>query len=422
MAPRNAPLRTGRCRVRRLRSSLTIATFAGQTPPGERLKPGVPVRGDHGRDHAKRNQFKAVSFDGPAGRTCGRWTLGARSARNAWFGHNYIGMNELSKDSVSWLTVGDEAAGQRVDNFLTRLLKGVPKSHIYRILRSGEVRVNKGRVGPDARLAVGDVVRVPPVRTAAPAPTGAPVRRTAPAAKVPILFEDDALIVVDKPAGLAVHGGSGIAAGLIEQMRAARPDARFLELVHRLDRDTSGVMLLAKKRAALVALHAQLRDGGFDKRYLVLVRGRWRDEKRRVRLALTKFATREGERRVRVNHAEGAASETTFRRISTWIDREPPLALLEAELGTGRTHQIRVHLAHLGFPLAGDDKYGDFAWNKALAKEGLKRMFLHAHRLAFVHPVTGERVAFEAPLPHDLADYVARLDQDPGRVRTVAAR
>ena len=320
-------------------------------------------------------------------------------------------MNELSKDSVSWLTVGDEAAGQRVDNFLTRVLKGVPKSHIYRILRSGEVRVNKGRVGPDARLAVGDVVRIPPVRTAGPttAPAGAATRRPVPTVRVPILFEDDALIVVDKPAGLAVHGGSGIAAGLIEQMRAARPDARFLELVHRLDRDTSGVMLLAKKRAALVALHEELRGGGFDKRYLVLVRGRWRDEKRRVRLALTKYATREGERRVRVDHAEGAASETTFRRVSTWFDRDPPLALLEAELGTGRTHQIRVHLAHLGFPLAGDDKYGDFAWNKALAKEGLKRMFLHAQRLAFTHPVSGERVAFEAPLPPDLAGCLERL-------------
>ena len=319
-------------------------------------------------------------------------------------------MNELSKDSVSWLTVGEEAAGQRVDNFLTRVLKGVPKSHIYRILRSGEVRVNKGRVGPDARLAVGDVVRVPPVRTAVPAAAGVLARRPAPGPKVPVLFEDDALIVVDKPSGLAVHGGSGIAAGLIEQMRAARPDARFLELVHRLDRDTSGVMLLAKKRAALVALHGELRDGGFDKRYLVLVRGRWRDEKRRVRLALTKFATREGERRVRVDHEDGAASETTFRRVATWFDREPPLALLEAELGTGRTHQIRVHLQHLGFPLAGDDKYGDFAWNRVLAKAGLKRMFLHAHRLAFTHPATGERIAFEAPLPRDLAAFVAALD------------
>ena len=324
-------------------------------------------------------------------------------------------MNELSKDSVSWLTVGEDGAGQRVDNFLTKVLKGVPKSHIYRILRSGEVRVNRGRVGPDARLAVGDVVRVPPVRTGVPATPKATPHQLRAGPKVPILFEDDAMIVVDKPSGLAVHGGSGIAAGLIEQMRAARPEARFLELVHRLDRDTSGVMLLAKKRAALVALHEQLREDGFDKRYLVLVRGRWRDEKRRVRLALHKFATKEGERRVRVEDEGGMESETIFRRKATWFDREPPLALLEAELKTGRTHQIRVHLTHLGFPLAGDDKYGDFAWNKLLAKEGLKRMFLHAHRLAFTHPVSGEPMAFEAPLPRDLADFLARLAPSPGK-------
>ncbi len=341
----------------------------------------------------------------------------ARSLRagNARFSHNYKRMKELSKDSVNWLTVGEDSAGQRIDNYLTRVLKGVPKSFIYRILRSGEVRVNKGRAGPDLRLGLGDVVRVPPVRTAAPAPTRhAPVRRTGAGVKVPILFEDDALIAVDKPAGLAVHGGSGISSGLIEQMRAARPDARFLELVHRIDRDTSGVMLLAKKRATLVALHAQLREGGFDKRYLVLVRGRWRDKKRRVSLALHKFANREGERRVRVEDAIGQDAETIFRRRQTWFDHDPPLALLEAELKTGRTHQIRVHLTHLGFPLAGDDKYGDFTWNKLLAKEGLKRMFLHAHTLGFVHPTTGEAMSLCAPMPNDLAMFIARLEANGG--------
>jgi 23S rRNA pseudouridine955/2504/2580 synthase len=317
-------------------------------------------------------------------------------------------MNELSKDAVSWLTVGEDAVGQRVDNFLSRILKGVPKSHIYRILRSGEVRINKGRAGPDARLALGDVVRVPPVRTAAPARTPvAGFARVGP--DLPILFEDDALIALDKPSGLAVHGGSGIAQGLIEQLRAARPDARFLELVHRLDRETSGILLIAKKRAALVGLHEQLREGGFDKRYLVLVRGRWRDEKRRVKLALHKFSTQDGERRVRVEE-DGQDAETIFRRRQTWFGRDPPLALLEAELLTGRTHQIRVHLTHLGFPLAGDDKYGDFAWNKALAKQGLKRMFLHSCSLGFVHPVSGEAMRFESPLPGDLARFVARLD------------
>jgi 23S rRNA pseudouridine955/2504/2580 synthase len=318
-------------------------------------------------------------------------------------------MNELSKDAVSWLTVGEDAAGQRVDNFLSRMLKGVPKSHIYRILRSGEVRVNKGRVGPDARLALGDSVRIPPVRTAAPARSSSAGGFVRAGPALPILFEDDALIALDKPSGLAVHGGSGIAQGLIEQLRAARPEAKFLELVHRLDRETSGVLLIAKKRSALVGLHAQLREGAFDKRYLVLVRGRWRDEKRRVRLSLHKFATQDGERRVRVEE-DGQAAETIFYRRRTWFERDPPVALLEAELKTGRTHQIRVHLTHLGFPLAGDDKYGDFAWNKVLAKQGLKRMFLHSHALGFEHPLTGAAMAFESPLPEDLARFVERLD------------
>lgn len=311
------------------------------------------------------------------------------------------------------LTVGEESAGQRVDNFLSRVLKGVPKSHIYRILRSGEVRVNKGRVGPDVRLALGDRVRVPPVRTSAAAAPRQPTphQRRAGAA-LPILFEDESLIALDKPSGLAVHGGSGIAAGLIEQLRASRPDARFLELVHRLDRETSGVILVAKKRSALVALHAQLREGGFDKRYLVLVRGRWRDEKRRVQLALHRYSTQEGERRVRVEDDFGQDSTTVFRRRAVWPQHEPPLALLEAELLTGRTHQIRVHLTHLGFPLAGDDKYGDFAWNKELARQGLKRMFLHAHTLSLQHPVTHAPISLVSPLPADLADFIARVDRD----------
>ncbi len=315
-------------------------------------------------------------------------------------------MNELSKDAVSWLTVGDEAAGQRIDNFLVRVLKGVPKSHVYRIVRSGEVRVNKGRVGADTRLAAGDVVRIPPVRLATPA---ARPTRPPPAPPLPVLFEDESLLAVDKPPGQAVHGGSGISFGVIERLRAERPDAPFLELVHRLDRDTSGVLLLAKKRAALVAMHAQLRDGATDKRYLVLARGKWRDEKRAVRLALHKFATGEGERRVRVE-AEGQAALTIFYRRETWPDHDPPLALLEAELKTGRTHQIRVHLAHLGFPIAGDDKYGDFAWNRALAKTGLKRLFLHAWRLTFLHPLSGAPLALESPLAADLARYLATLD------------
>ena len=320
-------------------------------------------------------------------------------------------MNGLSKDGVSWVTVDDSAAGQRIDNFLCKVLKGVPKSHVYRILRSGEVRVNKGRAGPDRRLEVGDVVRLPPVRTAEAARGGAGRPSRTPMShsfRVPVLYEDDAFIALDKPSGLAVHGGSGIAQGLIEQLRGARPDARFLELVHRLDRDTSGVLLVAKQRPALVALHAALRDGAIDKRYQVLVRGKWRDAERRVRASLHKYSTADGERRVRVDET-GRESETVFRRLVTWPDREPPLALLEAELKTGRTHQIRVHLAHIGFVLAGDDKYGDFAWNKQLQSQGLRRMFLHAFRLGLRHPVSGEGLVIESALPADLAAFVAAL-------------
>ena len=312
-------------------------------------------------------------------------------------------MNGLSKDSVSWLTVDENATGQRIDNFLLRILKGVPKSHVYRILRSGEVRVNKGRVGPDVRLAPGDVIRVPPVRTAAP--PRAPIARSF---KPRILFEDDWLIGVDKPAGLAVHGGSGIALGLIEQLRAARPDARFLELAHRLDRETSGVLLVAKKRAALTGLHAQLRDGEIDKRYLALVRGPWKDAVRVVDVPLHKFSTREGERRVRAEPS-GRASMTIFRLGCAWPARVPPVALLEAELKTGRTHQIRVHLAHLGHALAGDDKYGDFAWNRELAREGLKRMFLHAREVTFAHPASGDPIVVASPLPEALSRFLTGL-------------
>jgi 23S rRNA pseudouridine955/2504/2580 synthase len=332
-------------------------------------------------------------------------------------------MNGLSKDAVTWLTVDDASAGQRIDNYLCRVLKGVPKGHVYRILRSGEVRVNKGRAAPDRRLAVGDVVRVPPVRTGgrrdvSDARARAPVAR---AFRIPILYEDDAFLAVDKPSGVAVHGGSGISYGLIEQLRSARPAARLLELAHRLDRDTSGVLLIAKQRPALVALHAALRSGDVDKRYQVLVRGRWRDAVRTVRAPLHKFSTAEGERRVRVD-AEGRASETVFRRLATWPTRQPPLALLEGELKTGRTHQIRVHLAHIGFVLAGDEKYGDFAWNKALHAEGLRRMFLHAWKVTLRHPTTSEPLELESPLPADLAAFLESLDAPPSAAVVPAAR
>jgi 23S rRNA pseudouridine955/2504/2580 synthase len=313
-------------------------------------------------------------------------------------------MKGLSKDSATWHEVGEEGAEQRVDNYLTRLLKGVPKSHIYRILRSGEVRVNSGRVGPEHRLQAGDRLRVPPVRTAR--------RPTAPQADAPvtsrfasrIIFEDEALLAIDKPAGMAVHGGSGVSVGVIEQLRFERPTARVLELVHRLDRETSGVLLVAKKRSALTGLHAQLREGRVQKFYLALVKGRWRNAKQNVALPLHKYVLQSGERRVRVE-AEGQTAQTVFRLQRTFS----AYSLLEAELKTGRTHQIRVHLAHLGFPIVGDDKYGDFDLNKRLAKAGLKRMFLHACRMSVLHPVSGQPVTFEAPLADDLAAFLDGL-------------
>jgi len=309
-------------------------------------------------------------------------------------------MKELSKESVTWAEIGEEAAGQRIDNFLCRHLKGVPKSHIYRILRSGEVRVNKKRVDQTCRLEAGDLVRIPPVRVAE-----APEREYVPALEFPILYEDDALLAVNKPSGVAVHGGSGISFGVIEQLRQARPQAKFLELVHRLDRETSGVLLLAKKRSALTGLHEQLRSGKTDKRYLALVLGQWKNAKQHVRLPLHKFDTPEGEKRVVVREG-GQEAHTIFALQKAWKD----YSLLEAQLKTGRTHQIRVHLAHIGFPIAGDAKYGDFARNKELMKQGLKRMFLHAYSIVFAHPLTGEPIRLAAPLPQELQKFIDKLD------------
>jgi 23S rRNA pseudouridine955/2504/2580 synthase len=317
----------------------------------------------------------------------------------------------VAADQVSMIQVDDGAAGQRIDNFLLRVCKGVPKSHIYRILRSGEVRVNKGRVDAKYRLVAGDIVRVPPVRLAGRGMDEPPA--VAPPARFHVLFEDEYLLAIDKPAGVAVHGGSGIAFGVIEQMREARPLGRFLELVHRLDRETSGVLMLAKKRAALVGLHEQIRENRIDKRYYACVRGQWAGDwgrRRAVKEPLVKYLTADGERRVRVQ-PDGLTSHTVFNLVDRW----PGYALVEAELKTGRTHQIRVHLAHLGLPIVGDVKYGDFALNKALARAdarpGLKRMFLHAHRLVLTHPVTGEPLTFEAPLPDDCRGFLDQLNE-----------
>jgi 23S rRNA pseudouridine955/2504/2580 synthase len=311
-------------------------------------------------------------------------------------------MNSLSKESATWHEIGAAAEGQRVDNYLVRLLKGVPKSHVYRMLRSGEVRVNSGRVGPDHRLKAGDRVRVPPVRVSQRTETPQTPRS---GRVLEVLYEDESLLALNKPAGLAVHGGSGVSFGVIEQLRHERAAAPFLELAHRLDRDTSGVLLLAKKRSALLSLHEQMRTGSARKYYLALVRGEWTKGRRKVALPLHKYALPGGERRVKVSET-GAESVTIFRLQWTRSGH----SLVEAELKTGRTHQIRVHLAHLGHPIAGDDKYGDYAANRDLARLGLKRMFLHAWRLVVRHPTTEKPIAFEAPLPSELSSFLACLE------------
>jgi len=314
-------------------------------------------------------------------------------------------MKELSKVSVTRHQIGEEAEGQRIDNFLLRICKGVPKSHVYRTLRSGEVRVNSKRIGPDYRLRTGDEVRVPPMRTGeerkAPVPVGRNYR---------IVHEDDGLLVIDKPSGMAVHGGSGVSFGVIEQLRRQRPEARFLELAHRLDRETSGLLLVAKRRAVLTALHDLFRLGRIEKRYLALVRGRWLEPERDVRLSLHKYLTGEGERRVSVSR-EGKPAHSIVRLVARWEN----FSLVEVELETGRTHQIRVHLAHLGFPLCGDDKYGDFNLNKALQKLGLGRMFLHAAKMVLNHPVTGTRLTLESALPDELQSFLQRLEGNEKR-------
>lgn len=314
---------------------------------------------------------------------------------------------KLAADRVSYVTVGTEHAGQRLDNFLLRLARGVPKSHVYRIVRSGEVRVNRARASVDHRVQAGDELRIPPLRLAEKAATG-----FVSPAMPPVLFEDEHVLAVNKPAGTAAHGGSGIAYGLIEQVRAARNNPPFLELVHRLDRETSGVLLLAKTRRALTGLHAAMRDGEIDKHYLTLVAGQWHNTRQHVKAPLIKYLTGGGERRVSVD-PQGRAAHTVFNRVARFTVGATEFSLLEAELHTGRTHQIRVHLVHLGFAIVGDDKYGDFDLNKQVARGEfgvpLRRMFLHAASIAFAHPVGGELLRIEAPLAGDCEDFLRGL-------------
>ncbi len=307
-------------------------------------------------------------------------------------------MNHLGKDRVNTVLLDDNADGQRIDNYLLKILKGVPKSHIYRILRSGEVRLNGGRVGPSARLSPGDTLRIPPIRTA----TRDSVSRADYPGNLVILYEDDDLIAIDKPSGLAVHGGSGVSSGVIEIIRGQRPEAPFLELVHRIDKETSGILLIAKKRSALKSLHEQIREGTTRKVYWALVAGEFERKSARLNHPLRKFVTKTGERRVVVDRTDGKESLT----IITPIEVLGGFTLLEADIKTGRTHQIRVHLSHELHPILGDEKYGDFAQNKRIHKLGLKRMFLHAKEFSFKHPASGESLTIVSDLPNELSEFL----------------
>ena len=335
---------------------------------------------------------------------------------------------------VKSVTIDEDDAGQRLDNFLMRHLKGVPKTHVYRIIRSGEVRINKGRASADTRVKAGDVVRLPPVRVSERVAEksqamAAQVASHAPAKSFPVLFEDDSFLAIDKPAGVAVHGGSGVSFGVIEQLRMARPQAKFLELVHRLDRETSGILLVAKKRSALTNLQNQFRERETGKTYLALVLGRWPSNKKVLDKSLHKYlldskagVPGSGERRVKVvakDDPNGMPSLTLVKVLAASdasTEGVMGYSLLEVTLKTGRTHQIRVHLASEGLPIAGDDKYGDFDHNKALAKAvgsaSLKRMFLHAWRFQCSHPVTGKRLELRAELPPELAQFLGHVLPD----------
>ena len=321
----------------------------------------------------------------------------------------------ISKDSVSLIAVAEHEAGQRLDNYLIKILKGVPKSHIHRIIRAGEVRLNKKRCKPDSRIQTGDLLRIPPVRTAEKQRSSENRAQAVPAREFTIIYEDDALLVIDKPAGTAVHGGSGVSFGVIEQIRRARPEARYLELVHRLDKDTSGLLMIAKKRSALVKLHEAIRNDHPKKIYLALGVGRLPNDRFHVKLPLFKYTGAQGEKMVRVSE-DGQSAHTIFRVLNRFSDDLlhqvglSHLTLVQATLKTGRTHQIRVHLQSQQCPIAGDERYGDYQANKRLQKLGLRRMFLHAAELHLDHPLTGEKLILKAPLPQDLAQFVLMLE------------
>lgn len=305
---------------------------------------------------------------------------------------------------VRAVVAGEEDAGQRLDNFLFRTLKGVPKSHIYRLLRTGQVRVNKKRAKPDYRLESGDELRLPPVRQEQKVDAGKPPHWQQEAMRAGILYEDDRILVVNKPAGMAVHGGSGVSFGVIETLRVLRPESPGLELAHRLDRDTSGCLIVAKRRSAVRPLHAAFREGSVEKHYLALLAHRWDGGAREVDAPLEKNQVEGGERIVKVSR-DGKEAKSLF----TPLQRVTDSVLSDVRIYTGRTHQIRVHASYIGHPVAGDHKYGDREANKIFKTAGLTRMFLHAHRLSFPHPETGERLSLMAPLDDELQTVIRDL-------------
>lgn len=310
---------------------------------------------------------------------------------------------------VAHVRVTADEAGQRLDNFLISRLKGVPRTRIYRMLRKGEVRVNKGRTAAAYRLCPGDTVRIPPVRLSAPGPGSRAGTGAREFLEGRILFEDNRLIVLDKPSGMAVHGGSGLSFGVIEALRAARPEAPYLELVHRLDRETSGCLMVAKRRSYLRALHKLLRQGNVEKRYLALVRGHWDLGTQLLEDPLKTHHREGGERHVKVEEG-GKSAASRFSPVQTFR----AASLVEVEIHTGRTHQIRVQAAEAGHPLAGDEKYGDPDFNRRARAMGLRRMFLHAHSLAYEDPISREWRSFSSPLPGDLRAVLEVLESARG--------
>ena len=313
----------------------------------------------------------------------------------------------LEYSQVQQFEIPQEFAGQRLDNFLLTRLKGIPKTHIYRIIRKGEVRINKKRCKPLQKLQVGDVIRIPPVRLSTAKNNPDLSQNALDILEKSIIFEDKDLIILNKPSGFAVHGGSGVSYGVIEGFRQLRPFEKRMELVHRLDRDTSGCLILAKKTTVLRALHEMIRNNAMEKYYVALCKGAITSEKILVDQPLHKFVTKSGERMVRVD-SEGKSSQTLF--YPTQLFRQA--TLMDVKLLTGRTHQIRVHSQYIKHPIAGDEKYGDEAFNQTMRTLGLKRLFLHARKLKFRHPVTGKIMEPIAELDDQLADVILKLEND----------